>query len=106
MSKADYPRRRPAPNKNWFKYGYFRSFQSSIFEATEALILSGVKKHLELSKALALIGSQCVGGVTWKPQYVNPHWPLALEIKAKRKQLGSPWLTLRGLRIIHGSQIV
>lgn len=103
LSTADYPRRRPAPNKNWFKYGYFRSYQSSIFEAAEALVLSGVKDHPELEKALEAIGSACINEVTWTPKYIQKAWPLPLETKELGKVYGSPWLTLRGLRITNKS---
>jgi hypothetical protein len=99
LSAADYPRRRPEPNPNWFKFGYFRSYQSSIFEAAEALALSGVKSHPQFQKALEVIGSTLLDNVTWKPQYVKTHWPVLLEIKQRGKFQGSPWLTLRGLRI-------
>jgi hypothetical protein len=99
LSTADYPRRRPEPNKNWFKFGYFRSFQSSIFEAAEALVLSGIKDHPELKKTFEVLGSQCINEVTWKPQYFQKAWPLPLETKELGTAYGSPWLTLRGLRI-------
>jgi hypothetical protein len=99
LSEADFPRSRARPNKNWFKFGYFRSFQASIFEAAEALVVSGVKNHPELSKTLQVIGDRCIDGVTWKPQYVRKVWPLQLETRQRGKGTGSPWLTLRGLRI-------
>ncbi|MFW9831286.1 MAG: hypothetical protein ACFFD8_05885 [Candidatus Thorarchaeota archaeon] len=99
LSSVDYPRRMPEPNKNWFKFGYFRSYQSSIFEAAEALVLSGVHDHPVLQKALELIGSQCINGYTWKPKYIKKHWPLRLLLPQRGQQNGSPWLSLRGLRI-------
>ncbi|MFX1474613.1 MAG: hypothetical protein ACFFCO_03915 [Promethearchaeota archaeon] len=102
LSEADFPRSRPRPNTNWFKFGYFRSFQASIFEAAEALAVSGVKRHPELSKTLRVIGDRCVDGVTWKPQYIRKVWPLQLETRQRGKGTGSPWLTLRGLRITKG----
>ena len=102
LSEADFPRSRARPNKNWFKFGYFRSFQASIFEAAEALAVSGVKSHPELSKTLQVIGDRCIDGVTWKPQYIRKAWPLQLETRQRGKGTGSPWLTLRGLRITKG----
>jgi hypothetical protein len=99
LSTADFPRRRLEPNKNWFKFGYFRSYQSSIFEAVEALVLSGIHDHPVLQNTLDVIGSQCLNEVTWKPQYIQKHWPLMILPPQRGKQVGSPWLTLRGLRI-------
>ncbi|MFW9985188.1 MAG: hypothetical protein ACFFDJ_01320 [Candidatus Odinarchaeota archaeon] len=99
LSTADFPRRYPEPNVNWMKFGYFRSYQSSIFEAAEALVLSGVKKHPVLKKTLDVIGSRCLNAITWKPQYVKKPWPLTILPPQRGKQIGSPWLTLRGLRI-------
>jgi hypothetical protein len=99
LSTADFPRRRPEPNTNWFKFGYFRSYQSSIFEAVEALVLSGVHDHPVLQNTLNVIGSQCLNEVTWKPRYIQKHWPLMILPAQRGKQAGSPWLTLRGLRI-------
>jgi hypothetical protein len=99
LSTADYPRRNPEPNKNWFKYGYFRSYQSSIFEAAEVLVLSGITKHPILDKTLALIGSTCINSVTWKPTYPDKHWPIKTRSSPREAHVGSPWLTLRGLRI-------
>ncbi|UCE95990.1 MAG: hypothetical protein JSV51_09900 [Candidatus Bathyarchaeota archaeon] len=99
LSTADFPRRYPEPNKNWMKLGYFRSYQSSIFEAAEALALSGVHTHPVLQKTLKAIGSNCINNVTWKPQYIKKHWPLKTLPPQRGKQVGSPWLTLRGLRI-------
>jgi hypothetical protein len=99
LSTADYPRRNPEPNTNWTKFGYFRSYQSSIFEAAEALVGSGLLDHPVLTKTLNVIGSQCINGVTWKPRYIKKHWPVALLPPQRGKKIGSPWLTLRGLRI-------
>lgn len=99
LSIAGFPRSRPEPNKNWFKFGYFRSYQSSIFEAAEALVLSGIQNHPVLQKTLDVIGSRCLNEVTWKPQYIQKHWPLTILPPQRGKQAGSPWLTLRGLRI-------
>ena len=99
LSTADFPRRYPEPNKNWMKFGYFRSYQSSIFEAAEALVLSGVHSHPFLQKTLDVIGSRCINEVTWKPEYIKKHWPLKILPSQRGKQIGSPWLTLRGLRI-------
>jgi hypothetical protein len=102
LSIADFPRRYPKPNKNWFKYGYFRSYQSSIFEAAEALVQSGIIKHPVLQKTLGTIGSSCINEVTWKPTYIQKHWPLKILPPQRGKYVGSPWLTLRGLRITMG----
>ncbi|MFX0078384.1 MAG: hypothetical protein ACFE8O_04010 [Candidatus Hermodarchaeota archaeon] len=99
LATADFPRSRPEPNKNWFRFGYFRSYQSSIFEAAESLVLSGVKDHPVLKATLDTIGSKCLNEVTWKPQYIQKHWPLMILPPQRGKQVGSPWLTLRGLRI-------
>ncbi len=99
LSTADFPRRHAEPNKNWFKYGYFRSYQSSIFEAAEALVQSGITNHPILKKTLAVIGTTCINGVTWKPQYIQKHWPLTILPPQRGKDKGSPWLSLRGLRI-------
>lgn len=99
VSTADFPRRYPKPNKNWMKFGYFRSYQSSVFEAAEALVLSGVYSHPVLQRTLDVIGSRCINEVTWKPQYIKKHWPLKILPPQRGKQAGSPWLTLRGLRI-------
>lgn len=99
LSTADFPRRYPAPNKNWFKFGYFRSYQSSIFEAAEALVQSGVTKHPVLEKTLNVIGSSCINGVTWRPRYIQKHWPITILPPQRGKRAGSPWLSLRGLRI-------
>jgi hypothetical protein len=102
LSTADYPRRNPQPNYNWTKFGYFRSYQSSIFEAAETLVLSGIVKHSVLTKTLEVIGARCINEVTWKPQYVKKHWPISLLPAQRGKNIGSPWLTLRGLRIMNG----
>ncbi|MFX0167890.1 MAG: hypothetical protein ACFE89_00920 [Candidatus Hodarchaeota archaeon] len=102
LSTANFPRRYPEPNPNWMKFGYFRSYQSSIFEAAESLVLSGIKNHPVLTKTLAMIGSRCLNEVTWKPQYIRKHWPLTLLPPQRGKKAGSPWLTLRGLRITLG----
>ena len=102
LSTADYPRRNPQPNVNWTKFGYFRSFQSSIFEAAEALALSGIMSHSVLNKTLEVIGACCINEVTWKPRYVKKHWPISLLPSQHGKNIGSPWLTLRGLRITNG----
>jgi hypothetical protein len=102
LSTADYPRRYPEPNKNWFKYGYFRSYQSSIFEAAEALVQSGITKHRVLQKTLERIGSTCINSVTWRPRYIKKHWPIKILPHQRGKHVGSPWLTLRGLRITQG----
>ncbi|UCD96946.1 MAG: hypothetical protein JSV35_02525, partial [Candidatus Bathyarchaeota archaeon] len=99
LSSADFPRWHHEPNKNWFKFGYFRSYQSSIFEAAEALVLSGIQSHPILDRTLDVIGSRCIKKVTWKPQYIKKHWPLAILPPQRGRQVGSPWLTLRGLRI-------
>lgn len=99
LSTADFPRRSPEPNKNWMKFGYFRSYQSSIFEAVEALVLSGISSHPVLQKTLDVIGSRCINEVTWKSQYIRKHWPLRILPPQRGKHVGSPWLTLRGLRI-------
>jgi hypothetical protein len=99
LSTADFPRRYPEPNKNWTKFGYFRSYQSSIFEAAETLVLSGIHSHPVLQKTLDVIGSRCINEVTWKPQHIKKHWPLKILPPQRGKQVGSPWLTLRGLRI-------
>ncbi|UCG36975.1 MAG: hypothetical protein JSV64_01485 [Candidatus Bathyarchaeota archaeon] len=99
LSTADFPRRYPEPSKNWTKFGYFRSYQSSIFEAAEALVLSGIHTHPVLQKTLDVIGSYCINRVTWKPQYTRKHWPLKTLPPQRGKHVGSPWLTLRGLRI-------
>jgi hypothetical protein len=99
LSTADFPRRKPEPNKNWLKFGYFRSYQSSIFEAAETLVLSGIHDHPVLQETLDVIGSQCLNEVTWKPRYIQKHWPLTILPPQRGKQVGSPWLTLRGLRI-------
>ncbi len=99
LSTADFPRRGPAPNKNWMKFGYFRSYQSSIFEAAEALVLSGIHAHPVLQKTLDVIGSRCINKVTWNPQYIKKHWPLRILPPQRGAQIGSPWLSLRGLRI-------
>ncbi len=99
LSSADYPRRKPEPNKNWFKFGYFRSYQSSIFEAAEALVQSGVTKHPVLTRTLDVIGSNCINGITWKPQYIRKHWPINILPPQRGKNIGSPWISLRGLRI-------
>jgi hypothetical protein len=99
LSTADYPRRNPEPNKNWFKFGYFRCYESSIFEAAETLVLSGIHKHPVLLKTLDAIGSSGINGVTWKPEYRKTHWPLVTLPPQRGKQIGSPWLSLRGLRI-------
>lgn len=99
LSRADYPRRNPEPNKNWFKYGYFRSYQSSIFEAAEALVESGITQDKILKQTLDVIGSTCINGVTWKPQYISKHWPIKILPPQRGTNVGSPWLTLRGLRI-------
>ncbi|MHA2405462.1 MAG: hypothetical protein ACXADB_04435 [Candidatus Hermodarchaeia archaeon] len=100
LSTADFPRRNPEPNKNWFKYGYFRSYQSSIFEAAEALVQSGVTKHPVLERTLGVIGSACINGTTWKPRYIQKHWPITILPPQRGQQVGSPWLSLRGLRIV------
>ena len=102
LSTADFPRRYPKPNANWTKFGYFRSYQSSIFEAAEALVLSGILNHPVLTRTLAVIGARCINAVTWKPQYVKKHWPLTLLPPQHGEKIGSPWLTLRGLRITNG----
>ncbi|MFX1565597.1 MAG: hypothetical protein ACFFCH_06365 [Promethearchaeota archaeon] len=102
LSTANYPRRYPEPNKNWFKYGYFRSYQSSIFEATEALVESGITQHKALKRTLNVIGSTCINGVTWKPQYIQKHWPIKILPPQRGANVGSPWLSLRGLRITRG----
>jgi hypothetical protein len=99
LSTADFPRRYPKPNKNWFKFGYFRSYQSSIFEAAEALVQSGITKHPVLKKTLDIIGSSCINGVTWRPRYIQKHWPITILPPQRGKRAGSPWLSLRGLRI-------
>jgi hypothetical protein len=100
LSTADFPRRNPEPNKNWFKYGYFRSYQSSIFEAVEVLVQSGITKHPVLEKTLRVIGSACINGITWKPQYIQKHWPITILPPQRGKKVGSPWLSLRGLKIV------
>lgn len=94
LSTADYPRTRENPNKHWFNFAHFRSFQASVFQGAEALVLSGVKDHPVLKNALDFIGSKCIDGITWKAGYVQQKFPLRLESKKP-----SPWLTLRGLRI-------
>lgn len=99
LSTADYPRRYPKPNANWTKFGYFRSYQSSIFEAAEALVLSGIMNHPVLTKTLEVIGARCINAMTWKPQYVKKHWPIALLPPQHGEKIGSPWLALRGMRI-------
>ena len=98
ISQADFPRTSPNPNENWMRFGYFRAFQSSIFEAAEALAVSGVKDHRELHETIQVIGNMCVDGVTWKATYDRKSWPLKMEILKKVDTPGSPWLTLRGLR--------
>ncbi|MFX1508868.1 MAG: hypothetical protein ACFFBR_01045 [Promethearchaeota archaeon] len=99
LATANYPRRYPEPNKNWFKYGYFRSYQSSIFEAAQALVESGITQHKVLNRSLEVIGSSCINGVTWKPQYILKHWPIKILPPQRGPNVGSPWLSLRGLRI-------
>jgi len=99
LSIADYPRRNPEPNKNWLKFGYFRSYESSIFEAAETIVQSGVTKHPIPKKTLEVIGSRCINGITWKPEYIKKHWPITILPPQQGKMVGSPWLSLRGLRI-------
>jgi hypothetical protein len=79
----------------WIVFGYFRSYQSDIFEAAEALVSSGINNHPELERTLNVVGSSCIDGITWKNQYLQAKWPLKLETKKK-----SPFLTLRGLKIV------
>ncbi len=98
ISQADFARALSRPNENWMRFGFFRSFQSSIFEAAEALAVSGVKDHRELRETIQVIGDLCVEGVTWKAKYDRKSWPLKLEILKKVETKGSPWLSLRGLR--------
>ena len=102
LSTANFPRRYAEPNANWLKFGYFRSYQSSIFEAAEALVLSGIVNHPVLTKTLTVIGSHCINGKTWKPQYIRKHWPITILPPQRGQKVGSPWLTLRGLRITNG----
>ncbi|MFQ6125935.1 MAG: hypothetical protein ACE5R6_15210 [Candidatus Heimdallarchaeota archaeon] len=94
LSEAKLPRAKLQISRHWLTYAYFRSYHSDIFEAAEALVLTGVKNHRELTKTLKVIGSHCLNRATWKSEYYQPKWPFKLERRAP-----SPWLTLRGLRI-------
>ncbi|MFX1483807.1 MAG: hypothetical protein ACFFCP_11545, partial [Promethearchaeota archaeon] len=94
LSTADYPRQNPSPNKHWMNFAHFRSYQSSVFQGAEALVMSGIRNHKTLKKALKVVGSKCVDEKTWKTNYIQRKFPLQLE-----KGL-SPWLTVSGLRII------
>jgi hypothetical protein len=81
--------------RNWLKFGYFRNQYSSLFEGVEALTMSRIKNHPELKKALQVIGLRCIDNATWKAEFVQNQWPMLLETRQP-----SPWLSLRGLRII------
>ena len=97
LAEGDFPRGRNSfidHPRHWTSLGYFRSYQSDRFEACEALVDSGVKDHPDLQRTLNTIGRKCIRGVTWQPDYHRGDWPLDLEVNG-----GSPFLTLRGLRI-------
>lgn len=93
LAKGDYPRLNEKPSHKWFKFGYFRSYHSDIFEGAEALILSGVSDHQKLDEALTVIGDRCIDEVTWQCDIV-PTWPIKIE-----KKEPSPWLTMKGLKL-------
>ncbi len=97
LAEGDFPRSRNSfidHPRHWTGLGYFRSYQSDRFEASEALVQSGVTEHPELQKALDVVGDKCLEGITWQPDYHRCEWPIRLEANVP-----SPFLSLRGLRI-------
>ncbi len=97
LAQGDFPRSRNSfidHPRHWTSLGYFRSYQSDRFEASEALVESGVTDDPELQRTLDVVGDKCLDGVTWQPDYHRGEWPIRLEAN-----LPSPFLSLRGLRI-------
>ncbi|MFX0171949.1 MAG: hypothetical protein ACFE9L_08520 [Candidatus Hodarchaeota archaeon] len=95
LATADFPRIKETSYSKWFLLAYFRSYYADIIEVVEALIESGVTDHPTLNDTLIVIGEQNIDEKTWICQIV-PSW----DIKLEKKLEPSPWLTLRGLKIL------
>lgn len=94
LAKADFPRLKETISKKWFAFAYFRSYYADLFEAIEALVMTGVTDHEKINDALKIIGNHCQDGVTWICE-ITPTW----RIKFEKVQTPSPWLTIKGLKL-------
>lgn len=95
LANAAYPREKNKIHKNWFSLSHFKTYYSDYFEGAEALIESGIKDHPIVKEAIEKAGNLCLEEKTWNCQLART-W----HVKFERKDKPSPWLSLRGMKII------
>ncbi len=94
LSTANYPSVKSGTNSKWFKFSYFKTYHSDIFEGLEAIVSSGIKDDPTISKTLEVIGKKSIDGKSWLcEQNIN------MQLKLEKSEQLSPWLTIRGLKI-------